>query len=82
MSQAPVLKGALPNDAPTFQQLIQRLNAYWAERGCVLIQPLDVCGTETVAQDFLYHCCCLSGPVSVRMTQGCSARLPGFLSNS
>ena len=27
---------------PTFQELIQRLNAYWAERGCVLIQPLDL----------------------------------------
>ena len=28
--------------SPTFQQLIQRLNAYWAERGCALIQPLDL----------------------------------------
>ncbi|HTA64950.1 MAG TPA: glycine--tRNA ligase subunit alpha [Xanthomonadaceae bacterium] len=28
--------------APTFQQLIQRLNAYWGELGCVLIQPLDL----------------------------------------
>ena len=26
----------------TFQQLIQRLNAYWGEQGCVLIQPLDL----------------------------------------
>jgi glycyl-tRNA synthetase alpha chain len=26
----------------TFQQLISRLNAYWAEQGCVLIQPLDL----------------------------------------
>ena len=26
----------------TFQQLITRLNAYWAEQGCVLIQPLDL----------------------------------------
>jgi len=26
----------------TFQALIQRLNAYWAEQGCVLIQPLDM----------------------------------------
>jgi glycyl-tRNA synthetase alpha chain len=48
MSQAPLLskdalpKVALPKDVPTFQQLIQRLNAYWAERGCVLIQPLDL----------------------------------------
>jgi glycyl-tRNA synthetase alpha chain len=28
--------------APTFQELIQRLNAYWAQQGCVLIQPLDL----------------------------------------
>ena len=27
---------------PTFQELIQRLNAYWAQQGCVLIQPLDL----------------------------------------
>ena len=26
----------------TFQALIQRLNAYWAEQGCVLVQPLDL----------------------------------------
>jgi len=28
--------------APTFQQLILRLSAYWAEQGCVLVQPLDL----------------------------------------
>ena len=28
--------------APTFQQLIQRLNEFWAAQGCVLIQPLDL----------------------------------------
>jgi len=28
--------------APTFQELILRLNAYWAAQGCVLIQPLDL----------------------------------------
>ncbi len=28
--------------APTFQGLIQTLNQYWAEQGCVLIQPLDL----------------------------------------
>ena len=26
----------------TFQELIQHLNAYWGEQGCVLIQPLDL----------------------------------------
>ena len=28
--------------AITFQDLIQRLNAFWAAQGCVLIQPLDL----------------------------------------
>ncbi len=27
---------------PTFQSMIQTLSAYWAEQGCVLIQPLDL----------------------------------------
>ncbi len=27
--------------APTFQQVITTLNQYWAEQGCVLVQPLD-----------------------------------------
>ncbi|HTL14972.1 MAG TPA: glycine--tRNA ligase subunit alpha, partial [Thermomonas sp.] len=33
---------AQPPPRITFQQLVQRLNAYWAEQGCVLIQPLDL----------------------------------------
>ncbi len=28
--------------APTFQQLIQTLNRYWGDQGCVLLQPLDI----------------------------------------
>jgi GMP synthase (glutamine-hydrolysing) len=28
--------------APTFQELILRLNQFWAAQGCVLIQPLDL----------------------------------------
>jgi glycyl-tRNA synthetase alpha chain len=35
--------------APSFQDLIQTLNRYWAEQGCVLIQPLD---TEVGAGTF------------------------------
>ena len=38
MAEAPA-GGIAP---PTFQQLIQRLNDYWAAQGCVLIQPLDL----------------------------------------
>ena len=28
--------------APSFQEIILRLNQYWANQGCVLIQPLDL----------------------------------------
>jgi glycyl-tRNA synthetase alpha chain len=35
--------------APTFQELIQTLNRYWADQGCVLIQPFD---TEVGAGTF------------------------------
>jgi glycyl-tRNA synthetase alpha chain len=34
---------------PTFQDIIQTLNRYWAEQGCVLLQPLD---TEVGAGTF------------------------------
>ena len=34
---------------PTFQEMIQTLNRYWGEQGCVLIQPLD---TEVGAGTF------------------------------
>ena len=34
---------------PTFQDVIQTLNRYWAEHGCVLVQPLD---TEVGAGTF------------------------------
>ena len=46
MSTSTHVEGTLPEsplpEGITFQQLIQRLNAYWAEQGCVLIQPLDL----------------------------------------
>lgn len=35
--------------APTFQDVIQTLNRYWAKQGCVLLQPLD---TEVGAGTF------------------------------
>src|SRR5271169_1920232 len=34
---------------PTFQDVIQTLNSYWAAQGCALIQPLD---TEVGAGTF------------------------------
>ncbi len=36
-------------NAPTFQDVIQTLNRYWAEQGCALLQPLD---TEVGAGTF------------------------------
>jgi glycyl-tRNA synthetase alpha chain len=42
---------AKPNP-PTFQELILRLQAFWAERGCVLQQPYDVeVGAGTMAPE-------------------------------
>jgi len=38
-----------PMPGPTFQDIIQTLNRYWAEQGCVLLQPLD---TEVGAGTF------------------------------
>ena len=40
------------NDAPTFQELILKLQSFWAERGCVLQQPYDVeVGAGTMAPE-------------------------------
>ena len=41
-TSAPPQTRFFPMTGPTFQQLIQTLNAYWAKQGCVLIQPLDL----------------------------------------
>jgi len=40
------------SNPPTFQELILRLQAFWAERGCVLQQPYDVeVGAGTMAPE-------------------------------
>jgi glycyl-tRNA synthetase alpha chain len=40
------------SNPPTFQELILRLQTYWAERGCVLQQPYDVeVGAGTMAPE-------------------------------
>ncbi len=31
-----------PHSAPSFQDLILRLHAFWAQQGCVILQPYDV----------------------------------------
>ncbi|HET6205913.1 MAG TPA: glycine--tRNA ligase subunit alpha, partial [Terracidiphilus sp.] len=41
---------AAPSPALTFQDLLFRLQGFWAERGCVLQQPYDVeVGAGTMA---------------------------------
>ncbi|MFZ1006002.1 MAG: glycine--tRNA ligase subunit alpha [Candidatus Sulfotelmatobacter sp.] len=46
---------AKPNSL-TFQELILRLQAFWAERGCVLQQPYDVeVGAGTMAPETFLH---------------------------
>jgi glycyl-tRNA synthetase alpha chain len=42
----------MPNAAPTYQELILRLQKFWAERGCVLQQPYDIeVGAGTMAPE-------------------------------
>jgi glycyl-tRNA synthetase alpha chain len=38
-AQDPCVRASRP---PSFQELILRLQAYWAEQGCVILQPYDV----------------------------------------
>jgi glycyl-tRNA synthetase alpha chain len=47
----PLVKSSKPNP-PTFQELILKLQTFWAERGCVLQQPYDVeVGAGTMAPE-------------------------------
>ena len=36
------MNNSAPADVSTFQGLILALQQYWAEQGCVIIQPLDI----------------------------------------
>jgi len=42
MSSAKPLSLASDTPPPSFQDIIQRLSAYWAEQGCALLQPYDM----------------------------------------
>src|SRR3954468_20905133 len=43
---------AAKSNSPTFQELILRLQKFWAERGCVLQQPYDLeVGAGTMAPE-------------------------------
>lgn len=39
--KADIAKSTARADAPTFQDVIMRLQAYWADQGCVIVQPYD-----------------------------------------
>ncbi len=45
-------KSPVATQALTFQELLLRLQSFWAERGCVLAQPYDVeVGAGTMSPD-------------------------------
>ena len=66
----------MPNpkkNAPTFQELILKLQNFFAERGCVLQQPYDVeVGAGTMAPETFLRVC--ASPRHVRS--------PGFLAST
>jgi glycyl-tRNA synthetase alpha chain len=37
-----MLRRDMTNEAPSFQELILRLHAFWAAQGCVILQPYDM----------------------------------------
>ena len=58
----------------TFQELILRLQAFWAERGCVLQQPYDVeVGAGTMSPDTFLR---VLGPKPVRIAYAQPSRRP------
>ena len=62
-----------PN-APTFQELILRLQSFWAERGCVLQQPYDVeVGAGTMAPETFLR---VLGPKSYKVAYVQPSRRP------
>ncbi|HXA85511.1 MAG TPA: glycine--tRNA ligase subunit alpha [Candidatus Dormibacteraeota bacterium] len=63
----------MPNP-PTFQELILRLQSFWAERGCVLQQPFDVeVGAGTMAPETFLR---VLGPAPYRVAYVQPSRRP------
>src|SRR5207237_4166590 len=59
---------------PTFQELILRLQTFWAERGCVLQQPYDVeVGAGTMAPETFLR---VLGPEAYRVAYVQPSRRP------
>ena len=59
----PVTQPLTQTNPLTFQELILRLQAFWAERGCVLQQPYDVeVGAGTMAPGDVSCACWARNP--------------------
>ena len=68
------MTGALRSGALTFQDLLFRLQAFWAERGCVLQQPYDVeVGAGTMAPETFLR---VLGPKPYRVGYAQPSRRP------
>ena len=64
----------LSSNPLTFQELILRLQAFWAERGCVLQQPYDVeVGAGTMSPETFLR---VLGPKSYRVAYVQPSRRP------
>ncbi len=73
MSSSPVASSPKPT-ALTFQELLFRLQSFWAERGCVLQQPYDVeVGAGTMAPETFLR---VLGPTPYRVGYGQPSRRP------
>jgi glycyl-tRNA synthetase alpha chain len=60
--------------SPTFQQLLFRLQSFWAERGCVLQQPFDVeVGAGTMSPETFLR---VLGPKPVQLAYAQPSRRP------
>ncbi len=71
MASAPVLTKQVPL---TFQQLLFRLQSFWAERGCVLQQPYDVeVGAGTMSPDTFLR---VLGPKPINIAYAQPSRRP------
>ena len=71
MASAPVLTKQVPL---TFQQLLFRLQSFWAERGCVLQQPYDMeVGAGTMSPDTFLR---VLGPKPINIAYAQPSRRP------
>ncbi|WP_446742275.1 glycine--tRNA ligase subunit alpha [Silvibacterium acidisoli] len=67
-------KTSAPSEPLTFQQLLFRLQSFWAERGCVLQQPYDIeVGAGTMSPDTFLR---VLGPKPINIAYAQPSRRP------